>query len=77
MKKRVLFQFLGAGFLIGISIKYLLECYTNIFNTFECSNFYMTWYMPLLDFIPVLIIGFVFLFNLIIVNLKKGDVANV
>lgn len=72
MKIRVLFQFLAAGFLIGISSKYLLECYG-----WGYYINYKAWFYPILDFIPILIFGLVFLSNLIIVNLKKGASVNV
>ena len=61
---------LASGFLIGISIKYLLECYTGIF-AFQIIEIgaapplahYANWFSPLLDFIPVLIIGLLLLMH--------------
>ena len=54
----------AAGFLIGISVKYLVECYTGIyaFQTFTMGGstylaYYANWYYPLFDFVPVLLIG--------------------
>lgn len=52
-KKDVVLGILASGFLIGISVKYLLECYY-----WGYSDFYKAWYYPALDFMPVLLIGF-------------------
>ena len=59
----------AAGFLIGISVKYLLECYTGIyaFQTFTMGGsmylaYYADWYYPILDFCPVLLIGLIILY---------------
>jgi len=51
-KKDVVLGVLAAGFLIGISVKYLYECYYLGF-----ADFYKAWYYPVLDFVPVLLIG--------------------
>jgi len=62
-KKDVVLGIFAAGFLIGISLKYLLECYTTTFEFYPgyggclCSAYYTDWYYPLLDFIPILAIG--------------------
>lgn len=62
-KKDVVLGILAAGFLIGISVKYLLECYTTTFEFYPgyggclCSTYYLDWYYPLLDFMPILVIG--------------------
>ena len=67
----------AAGFLIGISVKYLLECYTGIyaFQTFTMGGstylaYYANWYYPLFDFVPVFLIGVVLLFKIVSARLE-------
>ncbi|HUV80878.1 MAG TPA: hypothetical protein VMW40_08720 [Candidatus Bathyarchaeia archaeon] len=77
LKKDVVLDILAAGFLIGISVKYLLECYTGIyaFQTFTMGGssylaYYADWYYPLLDFAPVFLIGVVLLFKIVADHLE-------
>jgi len=68
--KDVVLGVCAAGFLIGISVKYLFECYTGIyaFQTFTMGGspylaYYADWYYPLFDFFPVLLIGLFILWS--------------
>ena len=71
----------ASGFLIGIGVKYLLECYTGIyaFQTFTMGGsayiaYYADWYYPLLDFGPVLVIGVCLL--VVVVHNYLSEVSN-
>lgn len=82
IKKDVVQGILAAGFLIGISIKYLLECYTTTFEFYPgyggclCSAYYLDWYYPLLDFGPILVIGLVILKRTYTMIAYGGGVAS-
>jgi len=63
--KKIVFGIIAAGFLIGISIKYLLEFffyeYAEFVHLMDGTTYYVAyykaWYYPVLDFVPVLVIG--------------------
>jgi len=60
-EKEIVTGVCAAGFLIGISVKYLYECYFLGF-----SDVYSAWYYPILDFVPVLAIGLFVLYRVLV-----------
>lgn len=71
MEKKAIIGIIGASFLICISIKYLIECYV-----WGYVAYYKHWIYPLLDFIPILVIG-IALWIFIIMKYWEKAITNV